>query len=214
MSAGPRLRGLRYIAPDNLENEAQRFLQEFHPSLAVPVPIEAIVEFRLGLEVIPVPNLWRGFEVDGFLALDGGRIFVDEWQMEHMETRYRFTLAHEIGHWILHRDLYADADVVDLDSYLNAYEAMSDEDQDHWEFQARNLGGRILLPKVPFLAAAEEAFRPFRDKIPKGSDTKLVCGRLAKLVASRFHVHEKVAETRLFGDGLCEEIGLHRQSSP
>ena len=166
------------------------------------------MEFKLGLNIVPFPGLARDWHVDGFLTFIPDTIYVDQRQMETQETRYRFTLAHEVGHWILHRDLYNDEKVSDLEAYLRMYEAMDDEDLSACEFQARNLGGRILLPRAPFLEVVEQAFKPLRPKVPQKADTKLVCGRLAKVVAPRFNVHEQVIETRLFGDGLCEEIGL------
>jgi hypothetical protein len=210
VAEGPRLRRPSFVRPERLEAIAEEFLREHHPGLGIPVPIEEIVEFRLGLNIVPFPNLRAEFDVDGFLTFVPTTIYVDQSQMEGHEARYRFTLAHEVGHWLLHRDLYADAGITDLASYIAAYEAMDDDAQSNMEFQARNLGGRILLPRAPFVTALSEAFEPFRSKVPKGADTRLVCGRLSKFLGPRFNVSEKVIETRLVGDGLCEEVGLKK----
>lgn len=210
MTECPRLRQPPFLRPDRLEAKAEEFLREHHPSLSIPVPIEEIVEFRLGLNIVPFPNLKAEFDVDGFLTFVPTTIYVDQQQMERQEARYRFTLAHEVGHWLLHRDLYSDAGITDLASYVAAYEAMDDDAQKDMEFQARNLGGRILLPREPFVGALTEAFEPFRAKVPKDADVRLVCARLAKLLGPRFNVSEQVIETRLAGDGLCQEVGLRK----
>ncbi len=210
MAEGSRLRRPPFFRPDRLEAIAEEFLREHHPSLRIPVPIEEIVEFGLGLNIVPFPGLRAEFDVDGFLTFVPTTIYVDQLQMERYEPRYRFTLAHEVGHWLLHRDLYVDAGISDLASYIAAYEQMDDGAQNEMEFQARNLGGRILLPRGPFVGALTEVFEPFRPKLPKTADVRQVCARLATILAPRFNVSDQVVQTRLVGDGLCEEVGLKK----
>jgi len=43
----------------------------------VPVPIEEIVEFGLGINIIPLPGLHVSHEIDGFLSADMTEISVD-----------------------------------------------------------------------------------------------------------------------------------------
>jgi hypothetical protein len=86
---------------DQLRQLAEEFLAQHHASGTIPVPIETIVEFKLGLEVIPVPGLHDEFEVDGFLALGRKGIYVDEWVMLERLGRYRFTLAYEAARFLL-----------------------------------------------------------------------------------------------------------------
>jgi len=207
-----RLRGVPYIEPAALEAEAQRFLECYHPDMTCPVPIETIAEFALGLEVRPMPELYRTFGVDGYLSFDAQAIYVDQHQMESQETRYRFTLAHEIGHWLLHRDFYEDKGITDLESYLRVYASLDEADLKKWEFQARNLAGRILLPKRPFLTAVNDSLGVIRAKVEAGVGGKatdeLLCKALAKAVAEAFNVHHDVAEIRLMRDGLCEDLGI------
>ena len=51
------------------------------------MPIEEIVEFDLGLDVVPLPNLHRDFQIESWLSHDTKSIFVDLRQCEEMETR-------------------------------------------------------------------------------------------------------------------------------
>jgi len=202
---------VRYFSPEALERKAQEFLAAHHASLTIPVPIEEIVEFKLGLNIIPFPDLSKRFDVDGFLTFVPDSIYVDQGQLETQETRYRFTLAHEVGHWILHRDLYADAEVHNLEGYFKAYGELDDDALKDFEFQARNLGGRILLPEARCVAAAKAALpnaRQMAAKAGQGANEKLVCGAIARLVADQFKVSHQVAETRLWGDELCKKLGM------
>lgn len=49
----------------DLRKRAADFLVKYNPTSAIPVPIEQIVEFSLGLNVIPIPNLQSALEIDG-----------------------------------------------------------------------------------------------------------------------------------------------------
>jgi len=73
-----------------------------NPTRVIPVPIEEIAEFKLGVNIIPIPNLQKTFEVEGFISSDLQNIYVDQFILYERPTRYRFTLAHEIGHIFLH----------------------------------------------------------------------------------------------------------------
>lgn len=57
-----------------------------------PVPVESIAEDLLGLAVERV-----GMECSGMLLPDERRILVNA---NEPDTRQRFTIAHELGHWI------------------------------------------------------------------------------------------------------------------
>ena len=78
-----------------------------------PVPVESILQDHLRLHLgfddlrtrLGVPD------VLGALYMDSGEVVIDQTldPDEHSSVlgRYRFTLAHEIGHWELHRTLFA-----------------------------------------------------------------------------------------------------------
>jgi hypothetical protein len=70
-----------------LQHTYARFLEAHHPSKVPPVPIEEIVEFSLGMDVVPLPNLYRDFQIESWLSHDTRTIFVDLRQCEEMETR-------------------------------------------------------------------------------------------------------------------------------
>jgi hypothetical protein len=45
-----------------LRDIAEHFLVEYHPDGSIPVPVEEIIEFQLGLNIIPMPGLRRFFD--------------------------------------------------------------------------------------------------------------------------------------------------------
>lgn len=76
-----------------------------------PVPVEKIA-LALGVNVMPY-NL--GDEVSGILALNDGKGTIG-YNLQHSKGRQRFTVAHELGHYIMHRntkkELFVDKDYI------------------------------------------------------------------------------------------------------
>ena len=63
----------------------------------LPIPVEAIAEELLGLTVLTGSAL----PVSGLLIVPRREIWVEA---SDTPMRRRFTVAHEIGHWVCHRD--------------------------------------------------------------------------------------------------------------
>jgi hypothetical protein len=96
-----------------IEEHAQLLLDEWgeaHPPIAEPpVPIDDILELHLGLTFViddlradlghpdVLGGIWFG---DRLIKVDRS---LDPKLSPKMLGRYRFTLAHEVGHWRLHR---------------------------------------------------------------------------------------------------------------
>lgn len=79
----------------------------------LPVPVEAIADTHFGLLVRDVedmtaapncPPLSDGQSLSGLLLAHAGEIWVNGGEAREWPPRRRFTIAHELGHWVLHRD--------------------------------------------------------------------------------------------------------------
>jgi len=77
-----------------------------------PVPIEAIAEEHFGMIVIEAedpadipgaPQVAEGVRFSGMLMADRGEIWVSAADAREWPPRKRFTIAHELGHFVLHR---------------------------------------------------------------------------------------------------------------
>jgi len=60
------------------------------------------------LSIEPIHSLLDDLDVDAFLKLDLSGIVVDYdcFMQERFQNRIRFSFAHEIGHFVLHKDIY------------------------------------------------------------------------------------------------------------
>jgi Zn-dependent peptidase ImmA (M78 family) len=75
----------------------------------LPVDVEAIVEFKLKLDIEPEHNLMQQTDMEAYLRSDLTGIIVDHdhYMDEKFANRMRFSFAHELGHLFLHKDFYA-----------------------------------------------------------------------------------------------------------
>lgn len=103
MERGFEVRRLSYA---DLRVASDHFLTEHHPSGTIPIPIEEIVEFQFGIDIVPIPNLKKSENIDGCLSHDLKTIYVDGNSYSNYKNRYRYSLAHELSHRILHTDLF------------------------------------------------------------------------------------------------------------
>jgi hypothetical protein len=79
---------------------------------SLPVPVEDIVESHYGLLVRDVddmtaapdcPELEPGQALSGLLLASRGEIWVNADEARQWPPRRRFTIGHELGHWVMHR---------------------------------------------------------------------------------------------------------------
>jgi hypothetical protein len=101
---------------EDIERLAEGFLAQV-PSyvwdgVSLPVPIEHIADSHVGLLVRDVedlrvapgaPVLEDGQALSGLLLPAQGEIWVNAEEGRQWPPRRRFTIAHELGHWRLHR---------------------------------------------------------------------------------------------------------------
>jgi Zn-dependent peptidase ImmA (M78 family) len=167
-------------------------LREHNRNETLPVDIEAIAEFDLGLNIFPFPNLQETFEVEGFIAGDLNVIYVDEFIYYHRLARYRFTLAHEIGHYVFHSDLIASfhpQSVADWSKFILAI----DEDTYGWlEWQAYSFAAAVLVPRISLKQDFHNELKLLRPKID------LIRSRGLSVESSQDYIVNAIA-TKLIG---------------
>lgn len=77
----------------------------------LPVDVFTLVELDLRLNVIPFDDLAAKYRVEAALTQDFSGMYVDAESYVYWgrgpvwkQNRLRFTVAHEIGHYVLHRE--------------------------------------------------------------------------------------------------------------
>lgn len=138
---------------DSLKRFAVEYLKGAHPSGSIPIPIDEIVEGFQQVEIIPYPRLRNDRGVEGFPAPDGTKIYIDEDIMKHPNAkRFRFTVAHELAHVLLHPRVFKKATFLKVDDWISFLENVSTGEIQVIERQAYKLAGYLLVPPDPFMA--------------------------------------------------------------
>ncbi|MDR1235818.1 MAG: ImmA/IrrE family metallo-endopeptidase [Holosporaceae bacterium] len=131
-----------YRSEQEIDDVVKRFLQDLEIK-EPPVDIELIAE-KLGLRIVPIFSTVRGLK--GHLSVNvseigiNGRFFEDG-----KDNIYRFTVAHEIAHYILHKDFYLDFMGASYDDWCEFY-AEHNHVIDRAERQADIFASFVLLP--------------------------------------------------------------------
>ncbi len=108
---------------------------------AAPVPIERLAELcRASIRYVPFEG-----EVSGMVhcRLDGGGVI--GVNSEHSKTRQRFTIAHEIGHLLLHGE---EEFHIDEKRPLALRDEVSSQASDAREIEANQFAAELLMPEA------------------------------------------------------------------
>ena len=204
-----------FISKDDLVRKAAEFLRQHHPSRELPVPIEKIVEFGFGMDIVPIPGLQSGFDVVAYITRDRKEIRVDQYVFESRERRYRFSLAHEMGHFILHPGLFDYLRFDDVTAWKKALtDSIPEKEYRFLEWQANCFAGLVLVPQ----ADLARVFDTWREKLAKvglnlEEQEDGVWDALEDYIGREFLVSADVIHKRLEFDSLLE-IAAGRRVRP
>lgn len=192
-----------FLSYDQLRTRAAAFLDRYHSPKTVPTPIEEIVELGLELDVIPTPGLQQHFDVDAWISRDMTSIYIDDHMFRNVLNRYRFSLAHELAHAVLHQKIYQQLKFDDIASWKIA-QADIDEEDYHWlEWQAHAFAGLVLVPPDALMAhfdiAVAKASAAGVSLVDiSAASRRMIAGKLAR----EFDVSTDVINIRLRKDQL------------
>ena len=140
-----------------IEDEASSLLADFlgRPveSEDAPIPVETIAEKHFGYDIdIVADHIYEDPNLLGGIVFEDHVIQVNE-SIEHHEGRYSFTIAHELGHHVLHRDIYLENQI--SSTAVDLYRETGKKPLA--EIQADQFASALLMPKVIIEAAIDKA---------------------------------------------------------
>ena len=223
-----------WVSNRTIEAEAdillQHYAKECEPILRPPVPIDEIPEtlLKVSLDFDDLGKLLGRPNVIGATWFDRREIFIDQSldPTEHPEKcgRYRFTVGHEIGHWILHRRHVPDrANQIHLFGEQEREPSVICRDGDSVpaEVQANRFASCLLMPRAFVLAAWREQDSDsawifdapkYQAAVTNGfTDSydvvaKMIMNNIASNFAPLFHVSVEAMRIRLENLGLLKKV--------
>lgn len=122
---------------ESIEKRAKQLLARAGIERA-PVPVERVAN-ALGVRVEPSD---LGEDCSGILVRDGDRAVIGvNWS--HHKNRQRFTIAHELGHFLLHE---GENTFVDRDYRVNFRDLESGSGTKTQEIEANRFAAALLMP--------------------------------------------------------------------
>ena len=175
-----------YMSDEAIEKDAQALLADYARergmAIEAPIPIDDIIEkhLKIGIEfddthrLFGVPRSGIGFDPDilGAIFFDQKRIVIDEsldpYANPAKEGRYRYTTAHEVGHWRLHRGLFgkdpAQTSLLEPNAAPSVV-CLTSQAKVRIEFQADLYASCVLMPRKLVFAAWDEAFPDRKQRV-------------------------------------------------
>jgi hypothetical protein len=157
----PRKFKAPYNPKERIWQEAD-WLRAAHPTgRSLPVKVLDLAEFDLGLDLVPVDGLREQLDIDALLMGDLKSILVDKraFMNPRLEYRLRFSVAHEIGHLILHRNIYGGLKHASAGEWFDYISAIPEVEYGWVEWQAYEFAGRLLVPLEPLREAFQSAIK-------------------------------------------------------
>ena len=197
----------KWIEPASLWNIADEARNKYWPEPKLPVNTEEIVEFRLWLNIEPVKYLLSTIDIDAYLKRDLSGIVVDYdcYMNDKFANRMRFSFAHDLGHYFLHKELYTKFGVDSLGDWKEFILNVPENEYRNFEWQANEFAGRLIVPFPELAAEMKKAKKILEDNklIPfLKKDPDAVLSRISPTLCKPFGVSTEVIETRVKREGL------------
>ena len=195
-----------YITIEQIRSEADSFRQQYWPSNNIPIEIFEILEFDLNIEIRDIFNLKETCDVDALLLANLKTIIIDrnDFLNDSAQNRLRFSIAHEIGHLVLHSKVFTDIKCSTVEEWIQFFHQIP-EDQYRWiENHANEFAGRILVPREQLLEKLNDAVSVAETKGYDSWDTsgESTLEYLSNGIAREFEVSGQVIEKRLVREKL------------
>lgn len=175
----------------NASELLKAFSDKVKTNIRAPIDVDSIAKF-LRIEVNYDPSL-ESMDAIGQICFDDGSPVIKLNPMQNKyESRRRFTLAHELGHFCLHRE-------ANTSGFIDSQKTMSRTASywDQYESEANNFAAQLLMPKDLII---EEG----RLIIQEYSDDSISAKLFIEKISEKFQVSNKAMEYRLKNIGILK----------
>jgi Zn-dependent peptidase ImmA (M78 family) len=189
-----------YLRDEEIRRRADEF-RELYWGNKIPIDVELIAERNLALLIIPVPDLRYQAHTEAFLSGNLKEIVYDP---NNSDVRTRFSVAHEIGHFVLHKDVIAKLRPSSYEEWKEVQRTIPDAIWGRAEYQAREFAGRLLVPRN-LLIEELKMLKPLIDKakvIAPDLELPVIKELVSPKLAKRFFVSDEVIERRIDAENV------------
>ena len=179
-----------FVGNAEIKRKADKFREKYWGE-KIPVKIEGVIEIKLRIKIIPIPDLFKLCSVDSQISSDFSSIWVDQESYLNDETnRLYFSLAHEFGHFVLHKELFSSFAIKSIEDVVSFINNIPEKQYSFLETQAN----KFVLPRKFLSIARREIIERYK---LKSVDEKMVNSYIADSIAKKFEVSSWAAELAL-----------------
>jgi Zn-dependent peptidase ImmA (M78 family) len=184
-----------FLNDEEIHRHADDFRQRYWGN-KLPIDVELIVERNLRLLIIPVPDLCYKAHTEAYLSGDLKEIVYDPIKSD---VRVRFSIAHEVGHFILHKEIIKSLRAGTYEEWKEIQLKIPVAFWGRAEYQAREFAGRLLVPRdllINELKTLQPLIEKARASIPD-LEIPVIKEAVAPKLAKRFFVSDEVIIRRM-----------------
>jgi hypothetical protein len=201
----------KWIDQNQLRELAEQKRHKYWPEGILPVDTTKIIELKLRLEVEPMFDLLSTLDVDAYLKTDLSGIVVDHdcYMNDKFLNRLRFSMAHELGHYFLHREIYSSLSLSSPEDWKEFIQNVPETEYEAFEYQANEFAGRFLVPYEKLKSAIIDSIEMIKRSGIEYmlSDSDMVLSRISPFLRRIFGVSEQVIEIRVRREKLWPPNG-------
>lgn len=166
----------------------------------IPVDIEKIIEI-LKIDIVPISG-FSALGADALISSDWQSIYVDsgKYMDEKRQKRLRFSFAHEIGHYILHKNIYVRFGICTIKDFYRVVAQIPEKQYGYLEVQANKFASHLLIPREQLNSYKEKLLKEKSDLAGidfRNIDWETMSGYLANPISDIFDVSQEAAEIAL-----------------
>jgi Zn-dependent peptidase ImmA (M78 family) len=205
--------GVPFLSNSVIVSKANAFLKDNNLN-SIPIDIEFVVESKYDINIIPFSELKREYGIDGYSSHDCSSIYVDKYIYDETPNRLRFTITHELGHVILHKQYIQQNNWSSIEEWINVYKNIDAKDIDFMEYQAYVFAGLVLVPQNELQTLFSNNLPKLNNLIQVAQQSNLARAdyiepaifSMAHLLSYRFEVSKGVMIKRMEFDELDKLI--------
>jgi len=195
---------------EEIWGQTETFRAKFlHGNLAnLPVDVFTLAELDLQLDIIPFDDLFEKYDADAALMHDFSGLYVDAesyiiWEKgpRWKQRRLRFSVAHELGHYHLHKEIAAKIKFKNREEFAVWTKGYHGQ-QYTLEQAANEFAGRLLVPPKRLTTELEKFKAGVSKLMPHLTNIGHLRHAFAETMEEIFEVNDQVIETRLEREGI------------
>jgi len=182
-----------------IKEKADNFRKKFWDA-SIPVDIEYVLDVKLKINVITIPNLKNLCPTHALITSSWDAIYVDNdiYNNERYLNRLRFSYAHEIGHYILHKELYRSFGINNIEGFYKLFEIITPDQYGYLESQANKFANYLLVPRQILNAEKKKIIKTIQKTPELISINKATLNSyISQPLSNIFGVSDKVIEIAL-----------------